>query len=376
MEKVCKKCQETLSLDNFPEARNVCRSCRTKARYNTISYKDSVKSSSLKRAAELEKILTKNAEEEHQHILENDSLSEEVWKYIPNFNNKYQASNLGRIRCMPITYRSKNKGVLQKTDYYLVSSQKDKDGYLRSTLTNLEGKASTKGVHRWVVFAFLGESNLQVDHINGIRDDNNLNNLRYATSRENSNYRKDVRPDDFSSDLYGTQKSGDRWSSCITINGADYYLGSYKTEIEAHRVYMESWDNWERLGKLPSVWLNPDKTSNYRYIDFHKSSQKWRVRTSGGDYIGLFTSEAQANRVSTLVEYLIFKGVIINESLVRRIKIKYQRGSTNKKPLVNTETGEQYSSLSKAAVALGVNRTTISKQLLGNRVKTLPLKYL
>lgn len=49
------------------------------------------------------------------------------------------------------------------------------------------GKSNTKRVHRLVASAFLGESDLQVDHIDGNKLNNRLDNLEYVTPQENTN---------------------------------------------------------------------------------------------------------------------------------------------------------------------------------------------
>ena len=58
---------------------------------------------------------------------------------------------------------------------------KDKDGYLRTKIHN-----KTEGVHRIVLSAFLGESNLTVDHKDKNKENNKLNNLEFVTQSENS----------------------------------------------------------------------------------------------------------------------------------------------------------------------------------------------
>ena len=62
----------------------------------------------------------------------------------------------------------------------------DKDGYLRITLTN-NGKRKSYCVHRLVVRAFLDNysDELQVNHINGIKKDNRIENLEMVTPQEN-----------------------------------------------------------------------------------------------------------------------------------------------------------------------------------------------
>lgn len=49
---------------------------------------------------------------------------------------------------------------------------------------NKEKKKTIK-VHKLVANAFLGKSNLQVDHIDGNKLNNKLNNLEYVTPKEN-----------------------------------------------------------------------------------------------------------------------------------------------------------------------------------------------
>lgn len=62
----------------------------------------------------------------------------------------------------------------------------DKDGYRYVVLT-IDKKPYTKKVHRLVAECFLPNfcQNLEVDHINDIRNDNRLCNLRMVTHQKN-----------------------------------------------------------------------------------------------------------------------------------------------------------------------------------------------
>lgn len=62
----------------------------------------------------------------------------------------------------------------------------DKDGYLRITLSN-NGKRKSYYVHRLVARTFLDNysDELQINHKNGIKNDNRIENLEMATLQQN-----------------------------------------------------------------------------------------------------------------------------------------------------------------------------------------------
>lgn len=49
----------------------------------------------------------------------------------------------------------------------------------------IKGKLSQHLAHRLILGVFCGKSNLQVNHKNGIKSDNRLDNLEYMTAKEN-----------------------------------------------------------------------------------------------------------------------------------------------------------------------------------------------
>jgi hypothetical protein len=107
----------------------------------------------------------------------------ETWKDVKSFEGIYQINNLGIVR--RISYPdSGNKGKY-KVPYYL-KSRKDKDGYLKYTLCNKEINKNFSS-HRLVALHFIENplNKKEVNHKNGVKDDNRVENLEWVTQSEN-----------------------------------------------------------------------------------------------------------------------------------------------------------------------------------------------
>ena len=108
----------------------------------------------------------------------------ELWRPIVGYARAYEVSNRGRVRSLPT---KTHPGRLLKQ--YL-----DTPGYPCVTLAcnGADGRVQWKvrNVHKLVADAFIPvreDGANEIDHINGIRTDNNLENLRRCTHKENMN---------------------------------------------------------------------------------------------------------------------------------------------------------------------------------------------
>jgi hypothetical protein len=78
-----------------------------------------------------------------------------------------------------------------------------------------------------------------VDHINGVRTDNRIVNLRIATNSQNAQNSK-LRKHNQSGLKGAKLLQNGRYGSRIILNKKEYWLGTYATAQEAHEVYKKA----------------------------------------------------------------------------------------------------------------------------------------
>lgn len=103
------------------------------------------------------------------------------WKPIKDYEDLYMVSNTGLVKRIKFI-----NGKHNFEQERLLKPILNKDGYMFVRLCK-DGKAKNKRIHKLVANAFLGESNLQIDHIDGNKQNNRLDNLEYVTPKENTN---------------------------------------------------------------------------------------------------------------------------------------------------------------------------------------------
>ena len=104
----------------------------------------------------------------------------EVWKDIDGFPG-YQVSSVGRVRC----FRDFHGNITEQ--YRLLKPILNKDNYYYVDLYTIEHKQVHKRIHRLVADTFIGSHpDLVVNHIDGNKHNNNVDNIEFVTAKRNS----------------------------------------------------------------------------------------------------------------------------------------------------------------------------------------------
>lgn len=143
----------------------------------------------------------------------------EIWVKIEGYDD-YYISDHGRVMSTKFN----------KIRY--LTSCPSTHGYLKVMLCK-NGIVKTKFIHRLIAEYFIPNPNNlpQVDHIDGNRQNNNINNLRWVTNQQNHFNETKAKG-------YTWDKKRKKWYARIMIDGKKKFLGYYNNEQEAREAYL------------------------------------------------------------------------------------------------------------------------------------------
>lgn len=153
-----------------------------------------------------------------------EDLGGEIWKVVPDYED-YHVSNFGRVKSL--------KWGKQK----ILKPTITKQGYLRVILSK-DNKVKTFKVYRLVAEAFIPnpDKKPEVDHVYGMKFDNSVWNLRWATSAENVKYAYET----------GVKKSGEEHFRAKFTSEQVEYIRENPEDLTLEQLA-------ERLGSSPTA---------------------------------------------------------------------------------------------------------------------------
>ena len=150
----------------------------------------------------------------------------EEWKDIEEYDGDYQVSSLGRVRSLKFGKIRMLKLSTNKYGYSCVNL------YKRGPLQFRRG--------RLVAQYFLPDWDeaLQVDHINGVKTEDHVENLRMVTNAENNRSFR-TKAQGCTSRFRGVSwhKHRRRWVAIITLGGKQKHIGYFVDEVEAAKTW-------------------------------------------------------------------------------------------------------------------------------------------
>ncbi len=221
----------------------------------------------------------------------------EIWKDIPYYEGHYQMNLNQEVKSLERKVSNGNGFRIVKER--ILKPYLDTYGYLCVFLSK-NSVVKTYKVHQLMMVTFKNHKpcgfKLVIDHINFIRTDNRLKNLRIVTTRENTN-QKHLKS---SSEYTGVSwiKSDKKWKATIVINGKNKHLGIFNNEYDAS-IYYKNALKCVINDKISDIKVKrPNYTSNFTGISFNKRHKKWISAITINKkkkYLGYFIEEYDAH---------------------------------------------------------------------------------
>lgn len=123
---------------------------------------------------------------------------EEIWKPVVGYEGTYEVSNLGRVKSCERTIITKDGSKMNFQDK-IIKHSINRRGYEIICLSK-KGVKKSVIVHRIVGKAFIENpyNKEQINHKNGVKTDNRVENLEWVTNQENMShaYKNRIRDND------------------------------------------------------------------------------------------------------------------------------------------------------------------------------------
>jgi hypothetical protein len=114
-----------------------------------------------------------------------------------------------------------------------ISKIKHPRGYIDILIT-INKKTYHLLAHHFAWYCVYGNCDTEeIDHINGVRNDNRICNLRSVTRQQNQWNRNDIKG-------YWFRKDRQKYRAHITFNGKTKFIGHFDTEQEAKQAYLNA----------------------------------------------------------------------------------------------------------------------------------------
>lgn len=154
---------------------------------------------------------------------------EEIWKDVVGYEGYYQVSNLGRVKS--ISHRVRCRGGFRTLPTKLMSPQtNNKKNFYYFVRLHKNGVAKPYFVHRLVAAAFIDNPNNlpQVNHKDGNKRNNNVNNLEWCSASENMHHA-------FNVGLITANITHYRGVKAYRVKD-NSFVGEYKSQHEAAKI--------------------------------------------------------------------------------------------------------------------------------------------
>lgn len=116
------------------------------------------------------------------------SMGNEVWHPVKNYEGLYEVSNMLRVKAVERFVNGKNGSKVLLKEVVL-KGRINRKGYREFNLSK-NGKKNLRNLHRILALTFIPNplNKREVNHIDGNKLNNNLDNLEWATRKENAQH--------------------------------------------------------------------------------------------------------------------------------------------------------------------------------------------